>query len=358
MPQDRKTRRISTLAAGFTLIELLVTLVIISILASLSLAGMVGARQRSKIDKTNSTIRKLHEIVIPQYESYLSRRVTTAGIPTPSRTQCSTCYKPSDPDNAPSMTYMVNAWKRLIATRRLMVQEMPDQWADVYWLEDANSNGLLDAGEDVNGNGVLDPPTTATAATRRYAAYKTVLAQSTITSWSANSSKYEGAECLAMLITRGGFEPDAMEAFRTDEMGDIDKDGAPEFWDGWGRPIGFIRWPAGFLSAVQPQDSTANPDPFDPMLACAVVTYPTAPTPITQRDYGLIPLIYSPGPDESTNDPLVGASGYGLSGGPTSWLLLSAITTTRPGTPPNPAGSISDITAAQDNITNHDLMTK
>jgi prepilin-type N-terminal cleavage/methylation domain-containing protein len=321
MPQDRKTRRISTLAAGFTLIELLVTLVIISILASLSLAGMVGARQRSKIDKTNSTIRKLHEIVIPQYESYLSRRVTTAGIPTPSRTQCSTCYKPSDPDNTPSMTGMVNAWKRLIATRRLMVQEMPDQWADVY------------------PSGLLTLPGNATAPTRRHAAYKASLSAATGTQWSANRSNYEGAECLAMIVTRGGFAPDATEMFRNDELGDIDNDGAPEFWDAWGIPIGFIRWPGGFASSAQPLNATTNPDPFDPMKVSG--------------DYALLPLIYSSGPNGATDDPLSAKSGYS---GSAPCYLGTQLSTTLIGSPL--PGSINDSDAAQDNITNHDLMTK
>jgi len=308
MTYHRRCSQHGLLPQGFTLIELLVSIVIISILASLSLAGMAGARQRSKIDKTKSTIRKLHEIIMPQYESYLSRRVNATG-----------------------------AQNRLAATRLLMVQEMPDQWADVY--------------------SATTLPAYPTAPTRRYAAYKASLSAASGTQWATNSSKYEGAECLAMVVTRGGFAPDAVELFRNDEMGDIDADGAPEFWDGWGRPIGFIRWPAGFSSIVQQQNATTNPDPFDPMLVSPLVTYPTSPTSVTQRDYGLIPLIYSPGPDESLNDPLAGVSGYGLSGGPTRWLDLT-INTTRPGTPPNPAGAVIDTAVVADNITNHDLIAQ
>jgi prepilin-type N-terminal cleavage/methylation domain-containing protein len=286
---------------AFTLIELMVTMTIISIVAGLALSGLAASRQRAKIDKTKSTIRKLHEIVMPQYESYLTRRVAA---------------------NTPAA--------RLAAVRLLMVQEMPDQWSDVY------------------PSGSLTLPGNATAPTRRYAAFKS----------GSFTSAYEGAECLAMLITRGGFAPDATELFRNDEMGDIDNDGAPEFWDGWGRPIGFIRWPAGFSSILQIQDAAQNPDPFDPMKVSASVTYPSLPTPITQQDYGLVPLVYSPGPDESLNDPLAGSSGYGLSGGPTSWLQLSTLNTTRPGSPPNPAGTVIDVSAARDNITNHDLIKK
>ena len=60
---------------GFTLVEMLVVLVILSVLVSLSLAGLAGAQQRGKIEKTKSTIRKLNEIVMSHYEGYLRRRV-------------------------------------------------------------------------------------------------------------------------------------------------------------------------------------------------------------------------------------------------------------------------------------------
>ena len=276
-------------ATAFTLVELLVTMVILSILAGLSLSGLAASRQRAKIDKTKSTIRKLHEIVMPQYESYLSRRVAATG-----------------------------AANRLAAVRLLMVQEMPDQWADVY--------------------AVASLPAGATAPTRRYAAYKATL--STGSQWTARGATYEGAECLAMIVTRGGFAPDATELFRTDEMGDIDGDGAPEFWDGWGRPIGYIRWPAGFSSFVQQQNAATNPDPLDPMKVSG--------------DYALVPLIFSSGPNGATDDPMATKSGYQAS--VTGGYLSAVITTTCGGTPL--VGSIIDTDAARDNITNHDLVTK
>ena len=295
---------------AFTLIELLVTMVIISIVTGLSLSGLAASRQRAKIDKTKSTIRKLHEIVMPQYESYLSRRVAAT-----------------------------NPAARLAAIRLLMVQEMPDQWADVYAVASLPSNP--------------NPP--ATAPTRRYAAFKDAISE---------SSQYEGAECLAMIVTRGGFTEDAAEGFRTDEMGDIDSDGAPEFRDGWGRPIGFIRWPAGYSSLIQPQNATTNPDPLDPMRISG--------------DYALVPLIYSAGPDEATNDPLSGTNGYGVQTSsaavppdstPTyrGWLSSNRnLGTTRQGAPlagdyiylPSGIPDPSAVQATRDNITNHDLLAK
>jgi len=261
--------------------------VIISIVTGLSLSGLAASRQRAKLDRTKSTIRKLHEIVMPQYESYLSRRVAAR---TPA--------------------------ERLAAIRLLMVQEMPDQWADVYTVASLPSNP--------------NPP--ATAPTRRYAAFKDAISE---------SSLYESAECLAMIVTRGGFAEGAAEGFRTDEMGDIDSDGAPEFRDGWGRPIGFIRWPAGYTSSIQPQNATTNPDPLDPMRISG--------------DYALVPLIYSHGPGGETDDPLSPRSGYQID---TSlhWLQSAPINTTRLGSPLS--GEIGDTSVATDNITNHDLLSR
>jgi hypothetical protein len=60
--------------------------------------------------------------------------------------------------------------------------------------------------------------------------------------------EYGSAECLYMIVARSGIDGDAIEHFRAVEIGDFDQDGAPEFWDGWGQPIAFIRWATGHSS--------------------------------------------------------------------------------------------------------------
>ena len=99
---------------AFTLIELLVVLVIVTVLGSLSLAGLAGARQRAKIDKTRSTIRKIDSVIRPIFDSYLTRRVLASTV------------ADVTPSTKPTL------WKQLVVRRRLMVEEMPDQWQDVY----------------------------------------------------------------------------------------------------------------------------------------------------------------------------------------------------------------------------------
>jgi prepilin-type N-terminal cleavage/methylation domain-containing protein len=290
---------------AFTLVELMTVLVIVALLSSLTLAGLATARQRGKIDKTRSTIRKLHEIVVPHYESYVRRRVPSA-----------------------------NPTARLRAIRTLVMREMPDSWGDVFSttpqavINSANIDAYLKTG-----------PVLAYAAAKQAAGMH------------PNFSRYGSSECLYMIVSRGGTEPDVMGQFRADEIGDIDGDGAPEFQDGWGRPIAFFRWATGYvgdLSSVQVDDPVNRHDPFDPMRR-----EPAA--------FALVPLIYSAGPDESRNDPLTSAaSGYGLAR-ISEWnaIDMAAIFAAVNGDGQRPGASeVSNPRAYLDNITNHDLNTK
>jgi prepilin-type N-terminal cleavage/methylation domain-containing protein len=292
---------------AFTLVELMVVIVIIGILASLTLAGLSGVRQRAKIEKTKSTIRKIDAVIQPMYESYLTRRVPASG------------GNPRD-----------FALSRLQNIRLLMAMEMPDNWDDAIALLPPADRWLLTPGPN------------------RYRQ----IAQTLSASNSDFRTRYGGAECLFLTLAFGGYDPWAIENFRNDEMGDIDSDGALEFWDGWGRPISFIRWPVGFVSIVQPSPSSAL-DPFDPQRASTTGGNPP--------DAALVPLVFSPGPDEALNDPLTGSNGYGLVQGPSviqpaladRAFLTSLLRNLRPR-----PGSATDEAAARDNITNHDLLKK
>lgn len=284
---------------GFTLVELMVVIVIISILSALTLSGLAGARQRAKIDKTKSTIRKIHEIVIPQYESYADLRVSGT---TP--------------------------LEKLQALRTRAIKDLPDQWDDIQ------------AG------------TPLTAASQSYLSIKTKLSGKPLTDY------FQGAECLALIVLRGGFNPDANEQFRGDEIGDSDSDGALEFLDAWGMPIRFIRWPAGFDSFIQPADPDVNPDRMDPNR----VSGSGGPG----ADYGLVPLIYSAGPDGSGYAKILSDSDkpYGITGSGEAvqggWLATRTTTHLRSTrlTVGGTAFAGTKGPAAADNITNHDLMSK
>ena len=304
---------------AFTLIELLVVFIIISILSSLMLAGLAGARQRAKTDKTKSTIRKIDSVIRPMFDSYRTRRVAL-------------------PPSLLTLNRKSNALSLLKAKRSLMVREMPDSWDDVPENAQAFNNLAVSGGTDLR-----------TAPVRAYTI--TRIANSSNPNYSLSLLKnYGSSECLFMIVTRSGFEPDALEMFRTDEVGDIDKDGENEFLDGWGRPIAFLRWAPGKTDSlfVQVNDSDLAHDPMDPLRQDSTA-------------FALVPLIFSAGPDESTNAPDDSAAdGYGLAR-VASWSAqdLSKICDVinadnqKPGVP-----KVGNTSAYQDNITNHDLLKK
>lgn len=278
---------------GFTLVELMVVATVMAVLMTLSLAGMAVTRHRVRMEKTRNTIRKLHEIVAAHHESYLHRRVPyTVAAPAP----------------------LAESRARLEAIRRLMVHEMPDCWADVAASPTVVMNTL--------------PPHLQTGPVLGYASSR----PATI------SPGVEAAECLYLIVSRGGIEPDLMEQFRSDEIGDTDGNGAPEFLDAWGNPIGFVRWAPGFLgSLLQKPDAVNFHDPFDPHR-------------VDVAGYALVPLIVSAGPD--------GQFGLNPLAGPTvspGWLSagLASLVTTRP-----TFGTVDGTAAAADNLANHDLVTK
>ena len=332
-PWNDAPRAIKRRSRAFTLIELLVVFIIISILSSLMLAGLAGARQRAKTDKTKSTIRKIDSVIRPMFDSYRTRRVD---IP------------PPDPSDVyASKPNLRDAYKRMFFRRTLLMREMPDSWRDVPSIA-------------TEFNALPYPKVTQTAAVRSYTYYRLSLPTypdpiNPLQQLPGGTPAYESAECLFMILSRSGFESDALEMFRSDEIGDIDNDGAKEFWDGWGRPIAFMRWAPGFTgSLIQVADGALSHDPLDPY---RVDTQSTT----TAQAYALIPLIYSSGPDGSTVETSDDKTGYGLEVMKTGWsgLDLGNLTAQQNSNLLTP-GTIDTFFPldASDNITNHDLLKK
>lgn len=128
--------------------------------------------------------------------------------------------------------------------------------------------------------------------------------------------KHQSAECLYMILTTGtNDESFGRNQVRPSETGDVDQDGMPEFLDAWGRPIEWFRWPAGFLSDLQPgvmmgglpqRDVSNSGDPFDPQQVGLAVPPPqdpmqpgddaSIPAPWAYN-FRLTPLIVSAGQD-------------------------------------------------------------
>jgi len=168
-----------------------------------------------------------------------------------------------------------------------------------------------------------------------------------------------------MMVMRGGFDADAIESFRADEIGDVDQDQCPEILDGWGKPIGFIRWPTGYTLPPQIPDVNTNPDPFDPMRVSS-----------GQADYGTTPLIFSGGAEGSLAVSVTGTaakapnyagfagSGDAVAGGWVSLLASGTIVPTPvPSTRQVTTGTLAPgaplaASAVSASITNFDLLKK
>ena len=273
---------------GFTLVELLIVITIIGILAGLTMGALSAARETARVAKTKSTIAKLDLLVQQHYDSYRTRRVTIYDTATLKRLNPSSLGNPE-----------AAAGLRLRAIRDLMRMEMPERW-----------NDFQDAPVPF-GAYKIKVPSLAERYRRKYAAL-------------GPAGDYDSGECLYMWITSA--IPDAREKFAENEIGDGDADGWPEFQDGWGNPIKFLRWAPAFLDSdiqavVDPINddplrraaSEADHDPFDSRKLDIDVdpAHPDYADLPPRGGWRLIPLIYSAGPDGIYGINHGGAYSYG-----------------------------------------------
>jgi prepilin-type N-terminal cleavage/methylation domain-containing protein len=301
-----RTRRVRPRA--FTLIEVLMTISIIGIMAAMSLGAFRMARESSREAATKATIAKLNAIIMRRYESYMTRRV---------------------PVSMAGLSPKVAAEARLFALRQVMRLEMPERWSDIINPADGSDPDK----PDVNGGIYVDDSAGNHVATMQRPALSKLYAQRYIDKvWNkpAPSPDYSCAECLYMIVSMGN--PEAMEQFSQTEIGDVDGDGMPEFLDGWGHPIMFLRCAPGFTgSDIQTTNATKDHDPFDTRR-------------VDPAAYRTIPLIYSAGSDGKYGIEVV--KNYSFVGKPFTGDGLNI------GTPSADDGSTTD---CQDNITSHHI---
>ncbi len=280
--------------AAFTLTELLIVIAIIGIMTGLGLSALAGATELAREQRTRSIIAKLDQLVMERYESYRTRAVPIR-IP---------------PGTAPQFASRA----RLNALRDLMRLELPDRKSDVtdppcYY------NPLV-------GTAQMQQPSL-------WRSYRRQAQRNCGASWATNwTATSQGAECLYLIVsTMHDGDKNALDFFSSDEIGDFDEDGMKEILDGWGRPVEFLRWPAGytieqpgddwqwgggsndptafdpdtsaskdfrFSITTQSRDYRSFPDPFDPIKADLRWSDAT----VLQKPYALRPLIMSSGRDK------------------------------------------------------------
>jgi len=270
--------RVSRCAPGFSLVELLVVITIILVMMALAGAGVSAARSSQRSQATRALIAKLDAIVSRQYAGYGSLEL---------------------PGGSPQT--------RGVDLRQRVTRDMPDRWTDVEAMA-ANPTGLT---------------------SRHQRAYVAV--------WNSMPTKpsptYAGAECLFMIIMRGGLANclDCTD-LAAEKIADEDGDGAFEFHDGWGNPIGYILWPAAL---ELPADSGTK--------------FFTQTAPFSNPTSGrtMRPVIYSPGPDGE----------YGLERNNEAGNLAAGGNCGNPAAAPT-STSAAPLTGVSDNVTNLDAEAK
>jgi len=272
---------------AFTLVELLVAISIIVILASLTMVAMRGAQQDVLESKTRSTIAKIHEVLASKWESYLSRPLPLK-LPT-------VAFQADPMSGQRALSGREMSRLRLSAIRDLMRMEMPDRVTDLRGPTPLSAR-IFEGTANMTSFPISVP---APATLRRI--------NEIITPSIANTNL--NAELLYFLVSSTSYQnSSALELFRPSEIGDTDSDNMLEFIDAWGKPIQWIRWPAGLegTSSVFDLDdpfvgasgAETSKDPFDPLNADLYFDPAFLPkNPITRPGSGLFPLIYSMGPD-------------------------------------------------------------
>jgi prepilin-type N-terminal cleavage/methylation domain-containing protein len=289
---------------GVTLIELLVTIMIISILAAAILGVAAVAGETAREAKTKTVIARIHTLLMQQYDTYVNRRV---------KLQSGVLDAINNLNANAATKGRLKAEARLYALREMMLMEIPDRWSDVLLTTVPGSDtAIVNSGYPVLPPVYLEVPNPVGTVGRTELANvylrqfdrltknnnKITGSQNTAGQIRANQS----AECLYMVVMNACGDGEARTLFPESNIGDTDGDGAPEFIDGWGHPIEFLRWAPGFESDIQTNannlDATPNPD--DAWVNAGAADHD--PFDLYRRQpkaYRLVPLVYSLGRDEA-----------------------------------------------------------
>lgn len=335
---------------GFTLVELLVAIAIIAILAGLLLGVAARAAEHGREARTKAMIARIHTLVMQHYDTYKDRRAPVN-------------------DNNPALRALKGqdrALARLFALRELMLAEMPDRWSDVLFKVPADVSSVSDLTN--TGPVYLKPPTALTSSTyggvtplnEAYRRQYFSMLDAGVPKSDILSN--QGAECLYMFVMTATADGEARSLFNESSIGDTDRDGAYEFLDGWGRPISWIRWPAGYESDLQMNARELGGDPTVQAWVSAAATDhdPFDPFLVDPPAFRTVPLIFSPGADGvyqlyTARDSIV----WRLPGSNPRLLPYALVNSADGdfylGSPMNDNLDAVDVNGGADNITNHNI---
>ncbi len=305
--RDKVMNRIRSSRSGFTLVEVLVVIVIIGMMAGMVLAAVRGVTNTARASRTRTIIAACDSVIQEQYESFKYRPLPVE-IPIQSMTNSGVTY-------AMEVLATEAARVRLIMTRDLQRMEMPDKALDVvsFTVPTPTPTQTL----AIPTSTAAQSPVLITAVANRVAADPTTgrimreytnRAQRTIV-WKGSRKvntyfdhyestgknwtyEHQDAECLYLIMaTSFSNGSPAIDSIPSSNIGDTDGDGMLEILDGWGKPLGFIRWPVGFRD--NDLVNVTIPDDFDLFHVDFGFSVPDVEMPWSMR-----PLIVSAGGDD------------------------------------------------------------
>ena len=287
---------------AFTIVELMIVISIIALLAAMAASALSTATEQARAQRTRAIVTKIDQLIMEKWDGYRTRAIAYTRHANP----------------------RISARNRLYALRELQRMELPDSVNDVW-----------------------DNPVTLTNVPAVALGYRRKALP--VGTW---TGQYENAEALYLILSgmRDG-DKSALDYFTSSEIGDIDSDGMPEILDGWGEPIHFIRWPAGYRSDATPPALTHIrrdiPDPFDPLKVDPRVD-PSVDNDPSNDTYYVSPLVFSSGSDNEAGVVVTGAAFSYAASSPTSPANDPFQTRKTP-----EFGSFYNSQEAADNITNH-----
>lgn len=226
---------------GFTLVELLVAIAIILVLMALMGAAVSATRTSGSRLKTQGTIAALDEILQRHFTNCEASRLGATASAT-----------------------------RGLALRRQVTADMPDSWDEVRYMKTQSQE--------------FKSPRQ-----RGYVAFLDA---------ESPTDEYGDAECLFMIVMQGALA-DCLGCSVLDNTskGDLDSDGAMEFWDAWGKPIRYVLWPGGFER------------PIGTRYFSTVAPFETPPATASTSEI-MRPLVFSLGPDGTSSTAVHRAPPY------------------------------------------------
>ncbi len=264
---------------AFTLVEILTVLAIISIMGGMVLAAVSGVTRSAREARSKTIVAAVDSVIQERYQS-LRFRAFDVEVPN--------LFLDAATQTNAEIGYEVLASEaarvRLNMLRDLMRMELPDRYTDITSTPsadaisifaacslvkvDSNSASstfgqIIDQRSDLasrkafgtNWNG-----TTPSSLVNYRSRVRKAIANSSL---ATISQSHQSAECLYMIMSTtftGGTS--AIDSIPSSNIGDLDEDGMPEILDGWGRPLGFVRWPVGYSEVDDSIDKNIA-DEFD-----------------------------------------------------------------------------------------------